>query len=258
MRSPDLKFHNADKISFESEDQLRAHYESRYAHGGYEESAYVIHGVNISALYHFERLHGCMRMAQLTGDEKVLDAGCGEGVLTELLAGSCAHVNAVDIAYNALPERILKMANVSFAPMNVESLAFSDATFDRVCCVEVLEHLLNPEKALAEFSRVLKPGGILAFSYPTINRTLARQFRLKPYHKVSEHLNEYSYGELAEKLAAAGFKIEQSEGIAFDFGFLNVLKKLARPWAVAITKLSLRIRGYPNNSMFLSLRCRKL
>jgi 2-polyprenyl-3-methyl-5-hydroxy-6-metoxy-1,4-benzoquinol methylase len=88
----------------------------------------------------------------------VLDVGCGEGIVTERLARRLApaKVLGVDADEGHLKEewQARSAPNLSFATGSAYDLAFDDASFDLVCCMEVLEHLERPRDALAEMSRV--------------------------------------------------------------------------------------------------------
>ncbi|MFH1776938.1 MAG: methyltransferase domain-containing protein [Candidatus Omnitrophota bacterium] len=93
-------------------------------------------------------------------NKKILDAGCGKGrfaVLIKKYFPSC-EVHAVDISgklLDYLPKTILK------EKASIKNLPYKSETFDVVYCVEVLEHTLDPEKAINEICRVLKTGGKL-------------------------------------------------------------------------------------------------
>jgi ubiquinone/menaquinone biosynthesis C-methylase UbiE len=90
---------------------------------------------------------------------RVLDAGCGEGVLVEEFRTRLSIVGAdpnysSDLVTNA----------------SVTALPYGDASFDCALCLDVLEHLTFPEqaKALAELFRVVRPGGELLVSVPNL------------------------------------------------------------------------------------------
>jgi SAM-dependent methyltransferase len=96
----------------------------------------------------------------------VLDAGCGGGLVAERLRDLPVRYVGVDI-----PTRSLLLAaadrdpdeplGASWASASAERLPFADASFDVVVFSEVIEHLLRPELAVWEISRVLRPGGVL-------------------------------------------------------------------------------------------------
>lgn len=104
---------------------------------------------------------------------KVLDVGCGGGLLSEQFAALGCEVTGVD---RSLPSLNAAIAHANKTGLNIrymeskgENLPFEDAQFDIVCCCDVLEHVDNLDIIIAEISRVLKPGGV--FFFDTINRT---------------------------------------------------------------------------------------
>lgn len=249
VHSPPLRF--ADNAA------LQRYYEEKYRSGGYEGGGVLQHGVDISAMYHARRQAAALRLLRPAADQTVLDAGCGNGSLAARLAPLVHEAHAVDIAANALDPRFTSIANLRFRPMNVEAMEFPDARFDGIVCVETLEHMLHPLRALQEFHRVLKPGGSAVITYPTINRTIVKQLGLGRPVSISEHLNEWSYAELRAVVRDTGFTVEEVEGIAFDLGLILLLKSLNPFFALNVTRASLALRGFPRNSMFVALRLRR-
>lgn len=111
-----------------------------------------------------EDLRVMVEIASLTGVEKVLDAGCGAGHTALAFAPHVAEVVAVDLSEAMLAQcRHLAAAraieNVAFRLGDVERLPFDDHEFDLVVSRYSAHHWPNPGLALAEFARVLKPGG---------------------------------------------------------------------------------------------------
>jgi 2-polyprenyl-6-hydroxyphenyl methylase/3-demethylubiquinone-9 3-methyltransferase len=104
----------------------------------------------------------------------VLDVGCGGGLLAEEFAALGCRVTGVDPSSASLAAARAHAAESGLAIEYVEgtgeALPFEDRSFDVVYCCDVLEHVDDVRKTLAEIARVLKPGG--AFLYDTINRTL--------------------------------------------------------------------------------------
>ncbi len=90
---------------------------------------------------------------------KVLDAGAGRGAYRDLLKDHADCYVGMDVA----------ASNATAAVGDTQRLPFADATFDTVFCSQVLEHVPEPWLALAEFRRVLKPGGKLLLSVPHIS-----------------------------------------------------------------------------------------
>ena len=90
------------------------------------------------------------------GDESVLDAGCGDGGVARLLRERVREVTGIDLepfpGWRDGP-------GLTFRVADAESLPFEDASFDVVHSKDSLHHMASPERALAEYRRVLKPGG---------------------------------------------------------------------------------------------------
>lgn len=246
-----------ERLHFADNQALRSYYEEKYQEGGYEEGGYVQHGVDVSALYHARRMAVALDFLAPGPEDCVLDAGCGKGRLSAEIAPRCRELHSIDIAANALDPRYRAIPNLHFRAMNIEALDFPAARFDGIVSVETLEHVLHPERALAELARVLKPQGRLVLTYPTINRTLVKRWRLAPLIPISEHLNEWNGRELLAAAQAAGLAPRRLEGIAFDFGPVNILKKFNRFFALNLTRAALAIRRVPSNSMFVAVEFRK-
>lgn len=107
------------------------------------------------------------------GKGKLLDVGCGGGLLAEEFARVGLEVTGIDPA----PETIeTARAHASASGLAIEyqtgsgeQLPFPEGSFDHVTCCDVLEHVEDVERVISEIARVLKPGGL--FFYDTINRT---------------------------------------------------------------------------------------
>ena len=104
----------------------------------------------------------------------MLDVGCGGGYLPEELTQLYLIMSMEwTPLVLPLPPRMTMQTNqtsdVAYQVARAESLPFAEESFDLVTCCDVLEHVDNLDRTLAEVARVLKPGGI--FIYDTINRT---------------------------------------------------------------------------------------
>jgi len=105
---------------------------------------------------------------------KILDVGCGGGILSEALAKTGAEVTGIDLSlpsieaarHHARKEGL----SIDYQHTGVEEIAESqEGTYDVVTCMEMLEHVPEPEKIIAACAQALKPGGQAFFS--SINRT---------------------------------------------------------------------------------------
>ena len=107
--------------------------------------------------------------------KRVLDIGCGGGILSESMAVKGAEVTGIDLSSNALAVARLHLMesgnSVEYLEVSAEQLAEqSPASFDVVSCMEMLEHVPNPASTIAACAALVKPGGHVFFS--TINRNL--------------------------------------------------------------------------------------
>ena len=116
----------------------------------------------------YEHWHRYAWAARLVNGLSVLDAACGEGYGSHLLAQSAARVDGVDIDPQAVAHAKAKYASdhLQFHAASALDLPFPDDHFDCVVSFETLEHLVEHDQLLNEFRRVLKPEGFLIISSP--------------------------------------------------------------------------------------------
>lgn len=112
------------------------------------------------------------RHAGIAG-KRILDVGCGGGILTEALAARGAEVTGIDLAEKSLKIARLHLLEsgqkVDYLLKPVETLAQENpASFDVVTCMEMLEHVPEPASVIAACAALAKPGGWVFFS--TLNR----------------------------------------------------------------------------------------
>lgn len=151
---------NADPIELEKFSQL--------AHRWWDQNSEFkpLHEINPLRLDYINRL------AQLPG-KSVLDVGCGGGILSESMAGIGAQVTGIDLGDKALQVAKLHLLEsgkqVTYRKIAVEELATEQpASFDVVTCMEMLEHVPDPQSVIRACSQLVKPGGHVFFS--TLNR----------------------------------------------------------------------------------------
>ncbi|MEL0586645.1 MAG: bifunctional 2-polyprenyl-6-hydroxyphenol methylase/3-demethylubiquinol 3-O-methyltransferase UbiG [Candidatus Thiodiazotropha sp. (ex. Lucinoma kazani)] len=118
------------------------------------------------------RLGYIQQLAPLDG-KKVLDVGCGGGILSESMAACGAHVTGIDMGEAPLQVARLHLLEsgleVNYERIPIEQLADEQPdSFDVVTCMEMLEHVPDPASVVKACAKAVKPGGNLFFS--TINR----------------------------------------------------------------------------------------
>lgn len=100
---------------------------------------------------------------------KILDIGCGPGVMVDRLTREGHEVFGVDISNDMIRrcrERFGHRKDCHFSVGNVEELNFPEAYFDAVICMGLVEYIDSDEAAINQIKRVLKPGGILIVTLP--------------------------------------------------------------------------------------------
>ena len=137
----------------------------------------------------YEHWHRYAFAMPLCRDKRVLDAACGEGYGSDLLAGVAAEVLGLDISETAVAHARKRYGNrdkLHFEAGDASALGFDDACFDVVVSFETLEHLEAQDRLVAGFARVLREDGLLLISSPD-KRT---------YSEIAGFRNEFHVREL--------------------------------------------------------------
>lgn len=158
---------------------------------------------------------------------RIADVGCGAGLLSEAMAAAGAQVVALDLAPELL--RVARLhalesgVSVDYRVQAVEALAEEEAgRFDAATCMEMIEHVPDPQSVIDACARLLRPGGRLTVS--TINRTPAAfAFAIVGAEYVARLLPKGTHqyrdfvrpSELAAWLRRAGLELEDVSGLAY-------------------------------------------
>jgi SAM-dependent methyltransferase len=181
----------------------------------------------------------------------VLDAGCGAGQGSAHLARSGArYVVGIDISLEAVAyaRSGYSEANLVFCSMDAACLTFRDGTFDRVTSIEVIEHLSDPARYVAEIRRVMKADGMLVLSTPNKLITSPTPGTLWPYH-----IHEFYPDELQALLARHFSQVEMwGMGIpVFDRHPARRLMHWLAPVFKPILPREMRTRSLPTLQRFI-------
>ncbi len=181
-----------------------------------------------------KRISRLIRTAEIKPQHSVLEVGCGAGHILERIP--CGKLTGTDISaiqVERAKKRLGRKAEIIKAAG--EKLPFPDASFDRILCTEVFEHVLDPAALLKEMHRTLAHDGIISLSIPNekliiftkkvlLNCGLRRvlepkesRWDLASKNNLDEwHIHNYSLG-LMKKQASVLFKLSDIQRIPFFF-----------------------------------------
>jgi 2-polyprenyl-6-hydroxyphenyl methylase/3-demethylubiquinone-9 3-methyltransferase len=161
-------------------------------------------------------------------EQKVLDVGCGGGILCEALAQRGAVVTGIDMGEAPLAvgnlHKLESGVEVDYQKSTAEDFAQQHGeTFDTVTCLEMLEHVPDPGSVVAACAALTKPGGTLFFS--TINRNpksylfavIGVEYVLRMLPKGTHEYGKFIRpAELGQWIREAGLEIDQMTGLTYN------------------------------------------
>lgn len=181
-------------------------------------------------------LDGCSK------NDVIYDMGCGEGVLVNKYRQAGYSITGMDVNYSS--ESVMQR---SF--LNSE---LPDDSVDVVVCLDVVEHLVysDQDRAIAEFARILKPGGRALISVPNLAHLASRisflfAGKLTRTSSVDRHPGDRPVGEYI-KLIQGGFRIKRRTGLFPTFPIISILTILYPSKIVWMHKLYNRLLAFPN------------
>lgn len=179
------------------------------------------------------------RLGVRPGD-RLLDLGCGFGrhsyqaarlgasvVAVDASAGEVTSVRDTFAAMVVAGELDLETVRVAAVQGDALALPFPDGRFDRVIASEILEHIPDDERAMAELARVLRPGGTMGVTVPRCGPELVNWSLSDEYHNVpGGHVRIYRRGQLLDRLVGAGmvpFGSHHAHGLHAPYWWLRCL-----------------------------------
>jgi SAM-dependent methyltransferase len=222
---------------------LRSYYHRVHAGHGYTPAEPFLFELHAAMLRKLDRLF----RAWIPQGGLVLDAGCGRSLFTEIRPRWPFRIVAADVDHALMRSRQAEFGDLRFLVGDATPLAFRAGAFDAVFAGELIEHLPDPRPGVAEFRRMLRPGGTLILTTPNRLRLAnVADGSERPYSP--DHLSELSYDEVRALLVAEGFTILKATGLHLElllnwFSPLPKLDRLQRtwnqPWAVPLMRLLL-------------------
>jgi SAM-dependent methyltransferase len=192
----------------------------------------------------YEHYHRYLWAQPLVAGRRVLDLGSGEGFGAALLAERAAAVTGMDI-----DERTVEHSRANYAAENLEFRvgsatdlsAFADGTFDAVVVFEMIEHVAEQERVLAEIARVLAPVGLVVMSTPERRAYSDDRSFVNPYHERELTQEEFTallaarftMVSLFSQRAVTGSRIEALTGAATDRHLAVRIERADGDWRVA-------------------------
>jgi ubiquinone/menaquinone biosynthesis C-methylase UbiE len=155
---------------------------------------------------HVHRYNEALRY--IGSNDIVMDIACGTGFGTEIIARQTSgKVIGGDIAPEAIEEckKVWSKPNLEFRVLDGTKLDFPDHFFDKIVSFETIEHTGKYREMVAEFARVLKPGGMLILSTPNREVSSPDGVIVNPYH-----IQEFTYEELKSILESSFRNVEMA------------------------------------------------
>jgi ubiquinone/menaquinone biosynthesis C-methylase UbiE len=183
---------------------------------------------------------------------RVIDVATGGGHTAAAVAGHCGQVVASDLTLSMLREaRVLagerRAANIVFAAADAEALPFRDAVFDRVTCRIAPHHFPDVRKAVAEMTRVTRPGGRIGIIDSVVPGEPSLDAFLNGVEKVRDpsHVRSYRVEEWLEFLAGAGLLLLQAASLWKNHAFPEWVARTGLPKTVQREVESIFLSAFP-------------
>ena len=205
----------------------------------------------------------------LLKNKRVLDDGCGQGLILSLIAQKCRKVVGVDISKKSLIRakqgiKELGLQNVELIQGDAENLPLKDETFDVVYSIGVLHHTPDTQKGIDEIYRVLKNDGqAIVMLYHKFNPKWLAVIILRKISKITDIINRQNYFISNKIKKSANKKNEQGTALLELFG-CPVLKMYSSRQAKKFfnkfnyIKIKYHQSGFERLSDFLPKSCQRL
>ena len=184
--------------------------------------------MSLLAFHHKNRIKTSLNL--IGTNQKVLDIGCNDGAISELIKNNNNTVYGIDGSSNQL-EKAEKRGIITKKHDLEKKLPFEDNSFDCVFAGEIIEHIYDVDSILTEIKRVLKKGGIFVLSVPNLvsfRNRIRMLFGIKPFYfdiSLKEpfgcHIKGFTKNSLKKVLQENGFNIDSIKGIIVCFSLIS-------------------------------------
>lgn len=177
---------------------------------------------------HQNRLKHITKSIPKKDNQKILDAGCGEGHLLEYIrAANPSHaLFGYDITDVAIESAKKRCPEARIQHINLVKIDSPNESFDVIICTEVLEHIYEYREVLGGLLRILRKGGVLIVTFPNeFNWTASRLLLGRNPIKVPDHVNSFTPRRMASLVGAAP---AYQRGLPFNVPFLFALGYLMK------------------------------
>jgi 2-polyprenyl-3-methyl-5-hydroxy-6-metoxy-1,4-benzoquinol methylase len=226
--------------------------------GAYQYEA-ITKGICFQKSWHLLKYQKALALLDVHDNETVLDAACGSGVLTNMIAEqSNASVTGIDFSEAAIAfcKHQYKHDNLSFITSDLKEKTFAPESFNKIVMLEILEHLqpADAQVILANQFEYLKPGGKLVMSTPNKQSLwpaiefLLDAMKLTPKMKDEQHVKLYTPSALKKVVTDVGFTVHQLHTSHFIAPWISFL---GLKTAEAVHAAEQKLRVLPGSLLFI-------
>jgi ubiquinone/menaquinone biosynthesis C-methylase UbiE len=210
------------------------------------------HNIDYSRLYHDYLTQELLSMMPKKKELRVLDLGCGSGIMIKELATEYEEVVGLDISASMLRKINLEnYNNITLIQGDAESPPFKNNSFDVIICRGTLHHLQDVESALKNLNKILNTNGIIISAEPCNDFFIYRWIRNRLYRNrkhFTESHKSFQSKEIKRMHENTGYKIIEQKYFGYlgfpICGFPDIIEFRYLPFKLAIVRLLIRFDNF--------------